>query len=186
LTTHKRVGRDDYLRDPSSRLIGSRRSRRRLLAELCEHIEESIATKVEVGIARADAERQALAQLGDVSTVAGHWHERTVRPADAETLAWLSQSRSRQSPPSSVLRAPPTAAVTRRPSAAPIPPQTPTTAHTMAPRPSRQRKSARRPIVDGCARLVGSREWLYRQLEPARVVVELAENDQVIATQLPR
>ena len=111
----KRAARDDYLRDLSSRLIGSRRSRRRLLAELCDHIEESIAAKVEVGIARADAERQALAQLGDVSTVVCHWHERTVRArrrrdarvalavalaAVASILGVTSAANGRRDPPS--------------------------------------------------------------------------------------
>lgn len=75
----ERAATERYLGELASRLDGSRRSRRRLLVELRDHIDELIAGECAVGIAETEAEQRALARLGTESTIASHWRERTRR-----------------------------------------------------------------------------------------------------------
>jgi hypothetical protein len=79
MSTHGGFATQQYLAELSAGLVGSRRSRKRLLAEVRDHIQDAIAAREAIGIDPAEAERQALNQIGPVSTVASYWGDRTLR-----------------------------------------------------------------------------------------------------------
>jgi hypothetical protein len=72
-------GVDGYLRALAARMSGSRRARARLLRELADHLEDATAAKVALGLPPVEAEREALAQIGDADTIAEQWRSRTQR-----------------------------------------------------------------------------------------------------------
>jgi len=70
---------DHYLRDVSTRLVGSRSTRRRLLTEIRNHLEDAIAANLDAGMQPAVAEERAVARLGSPGALAGAWEERCRR-----------------------------------------------------------------------------------------------------------
>jgi hypothetical protein len=65
---------DLYLAQLEARLGGSRRSRRRLLREIGDHLDDSAVAEVARGAETGDAQRSAVARLGTVDVVAQAWH----------------------------------------------------------------------------------------------------------------
>jgi hypothetical protein len=68
------VEREEWLRALAGSLQGSRRRRRRLLAELAGHLEEATAEELAAGLSNAEAEAVALRRMGAAATVADHWN----------------------------------------------------------------------------------------------------------------
>src|SRR5579863_9633190 len=67
---------DRYLHDLERQLEGSRRARKRLLAEIRDHLEDAVVTQRATGVPPERAEQQALEQLGAPQTVAETWNAR--------------------------------------------------------------------------------------------------------------
>ena len=59
-----------YLARLDAALVGPRRARRSLLAEVADHLEDATDALVEAGLDRAEAEQRAVADFGDVAEVA--------------------------------------------------------------------------------------------------------------------
>jgi hypothetical protein len=68
------VRREEWLRTLAGSLHGPRRRRRRLLAELAEHLDEATAEELASGVTPAEAEEAALLRVGAAGTVAAHWN----------------------------------------------------------------------------------------------------------------
>jgi HAAS len=68
-----------YLQDLAQRMAGSRRTRRRLLAELRDHVDDAVAAQLDAGVDAAEAERHAIARLGPPDALARAWRARCVR-----------------------------------------------------------------------------------------------------------
>lgn len=66
--------RDDYLRAVAADLRGPRAARERLLVELRDHIDDSIAEEVAAGHTHGDAEQLSLERFGPPIEIAGPWH----------------------------------------------------------------------------------------------------------------
>jgi HAAS len=66
--------REHWLQMVAHSLRGSRRRRRRLLAELEGHLDDAAAEEMAAGLAPADAEAAALRRLGAPDTVAADWN----------------------------------------------------------------------------------------------------------------
>jgi hypothetical protein len=78
--------RADWLRAVAQSLRGSRRHRRRLLAELEGHLEDAAAEEVTAGLAPAEAEVAALRRLGAAASVAEDWNADVVARRSATRL----------------------------------------------------------------------------------------------------
>ena len=70
---------DGYLRELSTRLTGSRRTRARLLAEIRDHLDDSIVASVAAGVEPALAEHEAVGRLGAAETLTDAWEARCSR-----------------------------------------------------------------------------------------------------------
>jgi len=70
---------DLFLRDVSTRLVGSGGTRRRLLTEIRDHLEDAIAANVEAGMQPALAEERAVELLGSPDALVRAWAERCRR-----------------------------------------------------------------------------------------------------------
>jgi hypothetical protein len=64
---------DLYLRELSTRLPGPRRARKRLLAEIRDHLDDAIAAGISADMAPADAERAAVENLGPAIALTHAW-----------------------------------------------------------------------------------------------------------------
>jgi hypothetical protein len=67
---------DLYLRDVANRLAGSRRTRRRLLAEIAAHLDDAVEANLGAGMPAAEAESHAVEQFGLASAFAEAWDVR--------------------------------------------------------------------------------------------------------------
>ncbi len=70
---------DGYLRELSTRLTGSRRTRARLLAEIRDHLDDSIVASIDAGVSPALAEDEAVGRLGAAEKLTEAWEARCSR-----------------------------------------------------------------------------------------------------------
>ena len=69
------TGRDEVVRALASSLRGPRRARRRLIAEIEEHLTDLAAAETAAGAAAEEAEAAAVRTLGDSTELAGAWND---------------------------------------------------------------------------------------------------------------
>jgi hypothetical protein len=70
---------DLYLREVATRLVGPRRTRKRLLAEIAGHLDDAIEANLSTGMQAIEAERHAVEQFGLASAFAEAWEVRCER-----------------------------------------------------------------------------------------------------------
>jgi hypothetical protein len=70
---------DECLRELASRLDGSRRTRRRVLTEIRDHLEDAVDAHLDAGMPSAEAEQLALERLGPPASLAAAWEARCSR-----------------------------------------------------------------------------------------------------------
>lgn len=70
---------DLYLRDLSTQVTGSRRTRTRLLAELRDHLDDAVAAGIDAGLEATEAEEQAIEKLGSSDALTRAWEARRSR-----------------------------------------------------------------------------------------------------------
>jgi len=68
-----------YLRELAALVPGSRRTRRRLLAEIGDHLEDATRANHDAGMRAALAEQRAVEHLGPPAALAQAWHARCAR-----------------------------------------------------------------------------------------------------------
>ena len=87
-----------YLRDVATRLAGSRRTRRRLIIEIRDHLDDATAANCDAGIEAAEAERRAVELLGPPAALAQAWDARCSRLRHRRRGRVLSCSRRQPQP----------------------------------------------------------------------------------------
>jgi len=71
--------RDDFRSELAASLRGPTRSRRRLLQEIDDHLEDAIDSELAAGLDPSEAEREVLERLGGPMTIAARWNEDEAR-----------------------------------------------------------------------------------------------------------
>jgi len=71
---------EEYLCELASGLPGPRSARRRLLAELRDHLDDLVAAELAAGAGRAEAGERAVERLGGAAAVTAAWAAQYARP----------------------------------------------------------------------------------------------------------